>query len=104
MTQRAAYEAVNEIKYNGVRAYSPGDPVDAAVVDGPAAWVDHEDVKPSGVIPLDEPPANAAQARWAAYAVSKGEDPGKAADASRAELIKRHATPPPRTGKAAEHG
>lgn len=90
MAPRAAYRAVNVIMFNGVRAYSPGDPVDAAVVEGPEAWVALDDVEPSGVIPLDMPPRTASQARWANYAVSQGMDPAKAADASRAELVKAY--------------
>lgn len=89
-TQRAAYEAVNTIYFNGVRAYNAGDPVDAAVVDGPEAWVDPEDVKPSGVIALEQPGRGDSHARWANYAVSLGDDPAEAADASRADLIARH--------------
>ena len=89
--QRAAYEAVNTIMYNGVRAYSPGDPVDASVVEGDGAWVDADDVKPSGVVPIDQPAKSASHARWAAYAVSQGMDEARAADASRAELIKGYA-------------
>ncbi len=87
---RAAYRAVNVIEYNGVRAYNPGDPVDAAVVEGPGAWVDLADVEPSGIIPLEQPAKSASQAAWAMYAVSQGMDAGKAADASRTELIKTY--------------
>jgi len=87
--ERSEYVAVSAIFHNGVRAYSPGDPVDARAVE-PAGWVSLEDVKPSGVIPVPRPPRSASQAAWAAYAVSEGMDPGKAADASRAELIKAY--------------
>jgi hypothetical protein len=85
--QRAAYRAVSVIFYNGVRAYNPGDPVDALVVEGDGAWVSPDDVEPSGVIPLETPPKSASQARWAAYAVSRGMDPDEAAGMSRADLI-----------------
>jgi hypothetical protein len=87
---RAEYVAVNRIELNGVGAYNPGDPVDARVVDGPDAWVSRDDVEPSGVIPLPMPARTAPQAAWAAYAVQEGMDPGKAADASRAELVKAY--------------
>ncbi len=90
MAPRAAYRAVNVIMFNGVRAYSPGDPVDAAVVEGDTAWVALEDVEPSGVIPLEQPAKTASQAQWAAYAISRGMDPAKAADASRGELVKAY--------------
>ena len=43
---RAAYRAVNVIYFNGVRAYSPGDPVDARVVE-PDGWVSLGDVERS---------------------------------------------------------
>jgi hypothetical protein len=85
---RAAYTAIRVILHNGVRAYNPGDPVDAANVEGDHAWLTvGEDVEPSGVIKLDRPALNASQAAWAAYAVSRGMDAGEAADLSRAELI-----------------
>jgi hypothetical protein len=85
---RAAYTAIRVIELNGVRAYNPGDPVDAAAVEGPAAWLTAgEDVEPSGVMALDRPVKSASQAAWAAYAVSRGMDREKAAGMSRAELI-----------------
>jgi hypothetical protein len=87
MAPRAAYTAVSVIFYNGVRAYNPGDPVDAAVVEGPDAWVSFEDVEPSGVIPVERPARNASQAAWAAYAVSRGISRDEADGMSRAELI-----------------
>ncbi len=87
---RAEYVAVNVIYYNGVRAYNPGDEVDARVVDGPGAWVDRDDVTPSGVIPLPRPKDNASQGAWAAYAVQHGADPDEAIGQSRADLIKEY--------------
>lgn len=88
--QRAEYVATRPVDFNGARAYNPGDPVDARAVDGPDAWVAREDVEAAGVIPLNPPAKNAPQGLWAAYAVQQGMDPGKAADASRGELIKAY--------------
>ena len=85
---RSEYRATTIIWWNGVRAYNPGDPVDARAVDGPGAWVSLDDVEPSGVIPLPMPARTAPQAAWMNYAVQEGADPAKAADASRGELIK----------------
>jgi hypothetical protein len=87
--QRAEYTAKIAIEHNGVRAYSPGDPVDARAVrgGGPDGWIDPEDVEPSGVIPLPLPAKNATQGAWADYAIQHGADPGQAAGMSRAELI-----------------
>lgn len=87
---RAEYRAIRAIDHNGARAYNPGDPVHADAVEGEDAWlILGEDVEPSGVMTLDRPAANASQAAWAAYAVSRGVL--KAAEAegmSRAALIK----------------
>lgn len=88
---RAAYRALRVLTFNGVRAYGPGDPVDAAAVEGPDGWLTvGEDVEPSGIMTLDRPAANASQSSWAAYAVSLGVDPDEAAGMSRAELIKAY--------------
>jgi hypothetical protein len=89
VAERAEYVAVKRIELNGVGAYNPGDPVDARAVDGPDAWVNRDDVEPSGVIPLPMPPKSASQAQWAQYAVQEGMDPDAAADASRGDLIKQ---------------
>jgi hypothetical protein len=87
--QRSEYRAVTVIEYNGVRAYSPGDPVDARVVE-PAGWVRRADVEPVGEIPLPVPAKSASQGVWADYAVQHGMDPAAAAEASRADLIKAY--------------
>ena len=89
---RAEYRALVPIMHNGVRAYSPGDPVDARVVQGRSdtGWVDPDDVEPSGVIPLEQPARNASQGRWAEYAVAQGADREEAAGMSRAALIETY--------------
>ena len=84
---RSEYRATTIIWWNGVRAYNPGDPVDARAVDGPDGWISVDDVEPSGVIPLPRPAANASQGTWAAYAVQQGHDPDEAIGMSRAALI-----------------
>ena len=84
---RSEYRATTIIWWNGVRAYNPGDPVDARAVDGPDGWVSVDDVEPSGIIPLPRPAANASQGTWAAYAVQQGHDPDEAIGMSRAALI-----------------
>jgi hypothetical protein len=93
---RYPYRATTVIELNGVRAYNPGDPVPAEAVEGDAAWLTiGEHVEPTGEIPLDQPPGNASQAAWAAYAVSRGMDPDEAAGMSRADLIKTTTEPEP---------
>ena len=89
MAERWPYRAVRIIESNGVRAYNPGDLVPAEAVQGDAAWLTiGEDVEPTADIPIPQPAANASQSVWAAFAVSLGMDPAKAAGMSRGELIK----------------
>lgn len=91
------YRAVRNITQPGdqhVLAYAAGDLVHESSVDGDAAWLQlGPDVEPVPGADVPEPGKSAAHAAWAAFAVSKGAEPEQAAGASRADLIRKYATP-----------
>lgn len=92
--QRSEYVARQVIDVNGVRAFNPGDPVPAGVVDN-LGLVVGEDVLPSDLKLLPKPARNAKRADWAAYALSQGMGGAELDGMGRDEIAARFEEPAP---------
>lgn len=89
MRPNAAYRAADVIHSpTGVRAYNPGDDVDASVVENWGLVVGRQ-VLPANVNVIPRPAGNAKRAEWEAYWLGQGLDQAEIDDMTRDQMADR---------------